>query len=81
MIMASMFRLLFTINQRLDGSGLCVRVKASCLAGSIMLIEPKRFGSGYKPEPASYIPIVSSQRIEVKLLIEVDSLRLIHVYM
>ncbi|MFQ5963168.1 MAG: hypothetical protein ACE5KZ_02680 [Candidatus Scalinduaceae bacterium] len=21
-------------------------------AGSIMLIEPKRFGSGYKPEPA-----------------------------
>jgi hypothetical protein len=23
-----------------------------CLAGSIILIEPKCFGSGYKPEPA-----------------------------
>jgi hypothetical protein len=28
-----------------------------------------------KAEPDSYIPIVSSQRIEVKLLVEVDSLR------
>ena len=28
------------------------RLKISFLAGSIMLIEPKRLGSGYKPEPA-----------------------------
>ncbi len=26
--------------------------KKGILAGSIMLIEPKHFGSGYKPEPA-----------------------------